>query len=307
MDTFSLTNVGWNQSWTATTVNKSFDIMWIFVRIKSDTFRLTVGVGHIKHFTCVDLTIPSEERTGITEKILTCPELYKSINKIKIFNIGEGALKVFEFKIMGVFQSNILYANFTGFPENSLALDNNLNTFYQPDGQTDQLWFLKLKLIYQMKWILVSIRGGNYELHITKDDKLTNETTLCEKLSLPGMKQYYKAAECKRAMLGDTIVFKSTADTYMRLFEVYPIVCLPNHFGPTCARCRKKCQSCDSITGRCTQCPASFYGEDCQYSCPLHCLDLICDQTTGICNGCQNGHKGQRCELKIATTGVSKG
>ena len=39
---------------------------------------------------------------GITEKILTCPELYKSINKIDIFNAGEGALKVFEFKIMGM-------------------------------------------------------------------------------------------------------------------------------------------------------------------------------------------------------------
>lgn len=64
---------------------------------------------------------------------------------------------------------------------------------------------------------------GNYEFHITKDDELTDETTLCGKLSLPGLKQYYEAAECYRAMLGDTIVIKSTADTYMRLFEVYPI------------------------------------------------------------------------------------
>ena len=64
---------------------------------------------------------------------------------------------------------------------------------------------------------------GNYELHITKDDKLTDETTLCRKLSLPGIIQYYKAVECKRAMLGDTIIFKSTPGTFMRLFEVYPI------------------------------------------------------------------------------------
>ena len=35
LDTFSMTNNGWNQSWTATTVNKSYDIVWIFVRIKA--------------------------------------------------------------------------------------------------------------------------------------------------------------------------------------------------------------------------------------------------------------------------------
>nr|XP_022296413.1 receptor-type tyrosine-protein phosphatase alpha-like isoform X2 [Crassostrea virginica] len=305
LDTFSLTNDGWNQSWTATLVNKSYDIVWIFVRIEADTFRLTMEVDNAKPFTCVDLTKPAEERTGITEKILTCPELFKSINKIKIFNTGEGALKVFEFKIMGVSQSNLWYTNFTGFPDYSFVLDNNHVTFYQPDGQTDQSWFLRLNSIYQMKWILLSIRGGNYEFHITKDDELTDETTLCGKLSLPGLKQYYEAAECYRAMLGDTIVIKSTADTYMRLFEVYPIICSPNHYGPSCARCRKQCQTCDSITGRCTLCPVSFYGEECQYSCPQYCFNLTCNHTTGTCDSCQDGYKGQRCELQITTVVIS--
>ena len=60
------------------------------------------GVNNRNHFTCMDLTISAEERTGVTEKILTCSELYKSVNEIKIFNTGEGALKVFEFKIMGM-------------------------------------------------------------------------------------------------------------------------------------------------------------------------------------------------------------
>ena len=60
-------------------------------------------------------------------------------------------------------------------------------------------------------------------MHITKDYELIDETTLCWKLSLPGLKKYYKAAECYREMLGDTIVIKSTNGTYMRLFEVYPI------------------------------------------------------------------------------------
>ncbi|XP_078340491.1 uncharacterized protein LOC144627392 [Crassostrea virginica] len=159
LDTFSLTNDGWNQSWTSTLVNKSYDIVWIFVRIKADTFRLTVVNDNAIPFSCVNITKPAEEGTGITEKILTCHEAYKSINKIEIFNAGEGALKVFEFKIMGVFQSNLPYANVTGFPNKSDVLDNNYFTYYQPYGQTEQLWFLRLNKIYQMKWILVSIRG----------------------------------------------------------------------------------------------------------------------------------------------------
>ena len=153
--------------------------------------------------TCVDITKPTEEGTGITEKILTCHEAHKSINKIEIFNAGEGALKVFEFKILGmttllrlhfqwnidfnysfwiswsnatfvqinnvsffcfifigVFQRNLLYANFTGFPDKSVVLDNNHFTYFQLYDQTSKQWFLRLNKIYQMKWILVSIRGG---------------------------------------------------------------------------------------------------------------------------------------------------
>ena len=61
-----------------------------------------MGTDNAIPFSCVDITKPAEEGTGITEKILTCPELYKSKNEIKIFNTGEGALKIFEFKIMGM-------------------------------------------------------------------------------------------------------------------------------------------------------------------------------------------------------------
>ena len=64
---------------------------------------------------------------------------------------------------------------------------------------------------------------GNYELHITKDDELTDETTLCMTLSLPGIKKYYEAIECYKTMLGDTIIVKRTDGTQIRLFEVYPI------------------------------------------------------------------------------------
>lgn len=70
--------------------------------LHADTFRLTVEIDNGISSTCVDITKPTEQGTGITEKILTCREAHKSINKIEIFNAGEGALKVFEFKILGM-------------------------------------------------------------------------------------------------------------------------------------------------------------------------------------------------------------
>ena len=68
--------------------------------------------------------------------------------------------------VIGSFQNYSLFANFTGFPVKSPVLDNNLNTFYQPYGQTNQSWFLRLNSIYQLKWILVSIRGGISFFHL---------------------------------------------------------------------------------------------------------------------------------------------
>ena len=68
----------------------------------------------------------------------------------------------------------------------------------------------------------------------------------------------------------------------IKQFLILFAVCAPNHHGPSCARWREWCQSCDSITGRCTQCPPSFYGGECQYICSQHYLDLICDQGTVI-------------------------
>ena len=54
-----------------------------------------------------------------------------------------------------------LYTNFSGFPRNWEALDNNLRTFYQSNQQKDMsLWFVRLNSTQEMKWILVSIRGG---------------------------------------------------------------------------------------------------------------------------------------------------
>ena len=67
-----------------------------------EEFRLTMGVDNAKQYKCLDLTNSSRESMGITEKILTFSDIYTSLNTIEIFNTGEEALKVYEFKIMGM-------------------------------------------------------------------------------------------------------------------------------------------------------------------------------------------------------------
>nr|XP_022296023.1 uncharacterized protein LOC111105862 isoform X2 [Crassostrea virginica] len=306
LDTFSLTEYDQNQ-WLSAKLDKPHEIAWIFVRIKNDGFRLTVGLDDANPVTCVEIAEPSVENNDIIEKILTCTEV-NTKNKIKIRNLGEGPLKVYEIKVLGTEQNDPkLYTNFTGFPQKSEALDNDLYTVFLSDTQEDPLWFLKLNSTYEIKWILISIREGSYELHVASKITSTDGTTLCKNFSFSEIKQYRAAIECIRTMQGDTIVLKKTDVGALRLFEIYPIVCAPKHYGPSCARCRESCQSCDSISGRCTQCTASFYGDLCQYRCPHHCLDLICDQTKGTCECCQDGYKGQWCELEVTTTVVNTG
>lgn len=77
-------------------------------------------------------------------------------------------------------------------------------------------------------------------------------------------------------------------------------VCTSNHFGPNCAKCREKCQACDPITGKCSQCQNSYFGENCQNNCPTNCLDLICNQGIGTCKSCSKGFEGRHCEHQIA-------
>lgn len=43
----------------------------------------------------------------------------------------------------------------------SKVLDNNLDTFYHSDERINASWFLILDSVYEVKWIPISIRGGN--------------------------------------------------------------------------------------------------------------------------------------------------
>ena len=132
-----------------------------------------------------------------------------------------------------------------------------------------------------------------------------NSCTMC--LTHMIFKQWWTSINLHRSYQGGFGSRRNNIFVFIKLFLIYFTVCAPNHFGPSCTRCRKRCQSCDSITGRCTQCPPSFYGEDCQYSCPLNCLDLNCDQTTGSCNGCKDRYHGQHCQLELTTDVITTG
>lgn len=156
-----------------------------------------------------------------------------------------------------------------------------------------------------MKWFLISIRGGKFEVHITTGDVESNLSTLCKRFSLPGIIQHQAALECDKEMRGDTIILKKMDEDSLRLFEFIPIICPFNHFGPNCAKCPQKCRSCDSITEVCIQCKESYYGKYCHLNCPVNCLNLICDQQTGSCNVCKEGFEGNSCELEMALLSIS--
>lgn len=179
----------------------------------------------------------------------------------------------------------------------SKVLDNNLDTFYHSKDRSNASWFVRLDSVYDVKWILISIRGGQYEIHISIGHTVTDLSTRCKAFELPrDLKRYQTSIECDRAMRGDRFIVKKMDTGSLRLFEMYLIICPTNHFGPNCARCRWSCRSCESITGKCTQCNGLYYGEYCQHVCPENCLNTTCDQRTGSCYYCKEGFEGTSCE-----------
>nr|XP_022302953.1 receptor-type tyrosine-protein phosphatase alpha-like [Crassostrea virginica] len=310
LDTFSVTMEGVNQWWSAT-LDKEYQISWIFIRIEGDKYLVSVERNNSTIGNCIDITNTISVNLDCSETIISCTNdhnIYAQGNKIRIQK-GKGRLKIFEVTIMGIVNSRQgLYNGFTNFPEASKALDKDFDTYYSSKEQSGASWFLRLDAVYRLKWILASISGGNYELYIKKEPTaMMSPSTLCKKFRFDGSQQNKTILECREAMLGDTIIVKKTDDGPLSLYELQSIVCSANHYGPSCARCRRKCQSCDSITGICTQCPVLLYGQECQHSCPQHCLDQTCDLKTGNCNGCKHGYKGQRCEHERRTTVASAG
>lgn len=56
----------------------------------------------------------------------------------------------------------------------SKVLDNNLDTFYNSEERSNASWFVRLDSVYDVKWILISIRGGNncLTVNITEECQL---------------------------------------------------------------------------------------------------------------------------------------
>uniref|UniRef100_A0A8W8M345 protein-tyrosine-phosphatase n=1 Tax=Magallana gigas TaxID=29159 RepID=A0A8W8M345_MAGGI len=244
------------------------------------------------------------------KKIITCSDSeFKYGHKILITSLEENPMQIYEVEIIGVSQINqtMIWNVSDSVDTKSKALDNNLDTFYSSEERTKASWILKLDATYLMKWFLISIRGGKFEVHITTGDVELNLTTLCKRFSLPGIIQHYTALECDKGMCGDTIALKKMDEDSLRLFEFIPIICPSNHFGPSCAKCPQNCRSCDSITGVCIQCQESYYGKFCHLNCPVNCLNLICDQQTGSCNGCKERFEGKSCEFEMVSLSISTG
>ena len=72
-----------------------------------DVFRLVVGFDDAERCIFIDTAESILKNTEVIETILTCTEAYVS-NKIKISIKGDGSLKVYEIKIMGM-MLNVLY------------------------------------------------------------------------------------------------------------------------------------------------------------------------------------------------------
>ncbi|XP_056001647.1 receptor-type tyrosine-protein phosphatase alpha-like [Ostrea edulis] len=141
-----------------------------------------------------------------------------------------------------------------------------MDTYYHSNENVQASWFLKLDKNYTMKWILLSVRGGHYEVHVTDGNLTTSTPTLCRNFSFTGpnsLKKNNKALECSTEMTGDTIVMTRTDFGPLRLFDLYPIICPENHYGPNCTKCKAECIPCSPITGV--------------------CLNSMCDQKTGRC------------------------
>ncbi|XP_056000222.1 receptor-type tyrosine-protein phosphatase epsilon-like isoform X2 [Ostrea edulis] len=289
INTFSLTNDRINQSWSVELENTDI-IKYFFVIVGTAEYQMYVvhsdGIQSSKH-----MCIPEGSNRKSYQQLMTCE--YPNVvtgkgNRIIIRQIGNGPLKLFEVKPFGFSRlSKTMILNHTDFLEPiSKALDGDIVTYYNSNEDDQASWFLKLDKNYLMKWILVSIRGGNYDVYVKDGGQTTNPSTLCRNFSFTGpnyLKRNNKALECYREMTGDTIVIKRRDDTSMRIFEVYPIICPENHYGPDCAKCKAECISCSPITGVCYQWHGPFYGDFCQHTCPANCLNSMCDQGTGIC------------------------
>ncbi|XP_056001643.1 uncharacterized protein LOC130048660 [Ostrea edulis] len=148
----------------------------------------------------------------------------------------------------------------------SLGCDDDKETFSLTIDGVNEVWSVDLNNTLTIGWIYVSVGTGHYEVHVTDGNLRTSTPTLCQNFSFTGpnsLKKNNKVLECSTEMTGDTIVMTRTDFGPLRLFDLYPIICPENHYGPNCTKCKAECIPCSPITGV--------------------CLNSMCDQKTGRC------------------------
>ncbi|XP_056000203.1 uncharacterized protein LOC125656059 [Ostrea edulis] len=266
METFFLTNDAVNQWWYVE-LDNILTIGWIYVSVGTADYEMyvenTEDPRPFKYF-----CLPDRSKLRSLQRLVACKYpnfVIEHVNRITIRQKGNGSLKIFDVKPIGISPlSQTIVVNYT----DSEALDGDFDTYYHSNEKDQASWFLKLDKSYAMKWILLSVRGGHYEIHVKDGDLTTSTSTLCRKFSFTGseiLKKNEKALECYTELTGNIIIIRRTDYGPMRLFELYPIICPENHYGPNCAKCKAECTSCSPITGV--------------------CFDSTCDQKTGICEG----------------------
>ncbi|XP_062621599.1 receptor-type tyrosine-protein phosphatase alpha-like [Saccostrea cucullata] len=303
MDTFSLTRDDVNTSWSLT-LERHYTIFWIFLSISCGKYDIHIQYDTHKPQHCSQIVRTCETTTK--SEIVTCKlDSYGPVvgNKIIITRLDDGAIQIDEIKPIIFEPWMIPLKSHTGGIEGKKALDADLNTNFVTEERNNAAWYMMLNTSYEIKWILLLIRGGEYEVHISKTLRHLNTSTLCKKLKFDNAAtKYHIIVECFKKVEGNSVVIRRINEGPLWLFEVHPIICPANHFGINCAKCRKTCVSCNPISGVCNQCRGSLYGDYCQHQCPLTCTVMKCDQQTGRCHSCREGYTGKYCDFQITTT-----
>ncbi|XP_062615730.1 uncharacterized protein LOC134277412, partial [Saccostrea cucullata] len=301
METYSLTGDDANQIWSMA-LERARKIFWIFLSISCGSYDIHVQLNTSKIQTCNHI----ERMCNVTSEaeIVTCNSSGNMFgNKIIIKKLDYGVLQIREVKSIDFSTlQEVAVKKQSIVLKGKDAFDGNLDSYIVTKENINAKWYMSMEKTYGIKWILISIRGGNYELHITAENQtLPDELTLCRVFNLLNpTKAYQNIIECERQMTGNSIIIKRTDEGPIRLFEVHPIVCPAYHYGINCAKCRKACVSCHPVSGVCNHCFGPFFGDLCQYQCPTTCLKT-CDQETGSCDSCIDGHGGKYCELQMST------
>ncbi|XP_061186793.1 uncharacterized protein LOC133194910 [Saccostrea echinata] len=301
METYSLTMDSKNQTWSMT-LKRVHEIFWIFLSISCGRYDVHIQLNTSKIRTCKQIEIAC----NITSKtkVVTCdPSGVVLGNKIILRRVDDGAIQINEVKSIDFTTLKKIQVKTQSVDLNGKdAFDGNLDSHILTEERKNATWYMTMEEIYAIKWILISIRGGNYELHITNEGVfVSNESTICSEFNLHNPSTKYQIiVECEREMKGNSITIKRTDKGPIRLFEVHPILCPALHYGINCAKCKKACLSCNPISGVCKQCRGPFFGDYCQHQCPTTCLNTTCDQVTGSCDSCREGNNGENCELQMS-------